>query len=127
MAEFLKGITADSDSDRLYMGGTANLLNQPEFKDVNRVQDLLQALENGALVQNIVLTRSLKTDPAITIGEENEIETVKDFSLVYGTFKVGQSAGRIGLLGPKRMNYPRAVAVVRLCESRLNDFFTRSE
>ena len=36
------------------MGGTANLLNQPEFKDVNRVQDLLHALENGALIQNII-------------------------------------------------------------------------
>jgi heat-inducible transcriptional repressor len=127
VAEFLRGITEESDGDRLYMGGTANLLNQPEFKDVNRVQDLLHALENGALIQNIILTQSQTTDPAITIGEENEVETVRDFSLVYGTFKVGQSAGRIGLLGPRRMNYPRAVAVVRLCENRLNDFFTRSE
>jgi len=125
VAEFLKSITEDSEAEKLYMGGTANLLNQPEFRDVNRVQDLLQAIENGSLMQNIILTQSQTTDPAITIGEENEVERVRDFSLVYGTFRLGQSAGRIGLLGPRRMNYPRAVAIVRLCEDRLNDYFIR--
>ncbi len=125
VAEFLKGITEDAEAEQVFVGGTANLLNQPEFKDVNRVQGLLQAIENGSLMQNIILTQSQTTDPAITIGEENEVEKVKDFSIVYGTFKLGQSAGRVGLLGPKRMNYPRAVAIVRLCENRLNDYFIR--
>jgi heat-inducible transcriptional repressor len=106
-------------------GGTANLLNQPEFKDVNRVQDLLQAIENGSLIRNIIITQSQTTDPAITIGGENEVEKVKDFSIVYGTFRLGQSSGRIGLLGPKRMNYPRAVAIIRFCEQMLNKHLAR--
>ena len=125
VAEFLKSITEESETEKLYMGGTANLLNQPEFRDLNRVQELLQAIENGSLIRNIMITESQTTDPAITIGEENQVETVKDFSIVYGTFRLGQSAGRIGLLGPKRMNYPRAVAVVRLCENKLTDYFIR--
>jgi len=50
---------------------------------------------------------------------------VKEFSIVYGTFRLGQSAGRIGLLGPKRMNYPRAVAIIRYCEQMLNKYLVR--
>ncbi len=125
VAEFLTSMTEDSETEKLFMGGTANLLNQPEFRDVNRVQGLLEAIENGSLIRNIVITQSQTTDPAITIGQENEVDKVKDFSIVYGTFRLGQSAGRIGLLGPKRMNYPRAVAIIRFCEQMLNKHLAR--
>jgi heat-inducible transcriptional repressor len=125
ITEFLTSITEDSETERLFMGGTANLLNQPEFKDVNRVQDLLEAIENGSLIRNIMITQTQTTDPAITIGEENQVDKVKEFSIVYGTFRLGQSAGRIGVLGPKRMNYPRAVALVRFCEQLINKHLTR--
>jgi len=124
VVEFLKSVSSDSETDRFYMGGTANLLSQPEFKDVNRAQELLIAIENGALIQNIILRRNFDSDPTITIGEENEIDEVKDLSIVYGVFKVGRSEGKIGLLGPKRMNYARAVAVIKLCEEKLNEFFS---
>jgi heat-inducible transcriptional repressor len=127
VAEFLESMTEEAESERLYMGGAVHLLKQPEFKDVSRVQELMQMLENGSLLKNIVATQPSSTDPAITIGEENEIETVKEFSFVYGTFKVGQSEGRIGLLGPKRMDYRRAVAIVRLFENNLNDIFDRMD
>ena len=53
------------------------------------------------------------------------MDKVKEFSIVYGTFRLGQSAGRIGVLGPKRMNYPRAVALVRFCEQLINKHLTR--
>lgn len=125
VAEYLMSITEESETEQLFMGGTANLLNQPEFRDVNRVQDLLEAIENGSLIRNIMITQTHTTDPAITIGEENEVEKVKEFSIVYGTFRLGQSAGRIGLLGPKRMNYPRAVAIIRYCEQMLNKYLVR--
>ncbi len=125
VAEFLHTITEDIEAEKVYMGGTANLLSQPEFRDVDKIQELLEVLENGALIRNVVLSQSHTTVPAVSIGEENEMQKIKDFSIVYGTFKLGQSAGRIGLLGPRRMNYPRAVAIVRLCEEKLNDYFVR--
>ena len=125
VAEFLESMTEEPESERLYMGGAVQLLRQPEFKDISRVQDLMQMLENGSLVKNIAATQPPTTDPAITIGEENEIETVKEFSFVYGTFRVGGTEGKIGLLGPKRMNYPRAVAIVRFFEDNLNDVFDK--
>ncbi len=121
VADFLDSMTEDSESERLYMGGAANLLKQPEFKDPDRVQELMQTLKNGSLAKNIMITEPPSTDPAVTIGDENRIETVKEFSFVYGTFRVGSSEGKIGIFGPKRMNYPRAVAVVSFFERNLNE------
>ncbi|MGB4432574.1 MAG: hypothetical protein WBJ05_01155, partial [Bacillota bacterium] len=83
--------------------------------------ELMQTLETGSLVKNIMITEPPSKDPAVTIGEENRIETVKEFSFVYGTFRVGSSEGKIGIFGPKRMNYPRAVAVVSFFERNLNE------
>ncbi|HHW17799.1 MAG TPA: heat-inducible transcription repressor HrcA [Firmicutes bacterium] len=125
--EFLRNMSSETETERLYMGGTANLLSQPEFRDINKVQDLLLAIENGSLIQNIISRRNRESDPAITIGQENETEVGRDLSIVYGVFKAGKSEGRIGLLGPKRMNYARAVAIVKLCEEKLNEFFSWDE
>jgi len=124
VVEFLRSLVREGEkSDRLYMGGAANLLSQPEFKDVNKVKDLFSAIENEDLIHTIS-KRNQETDPAVTIGTESQIDLIKDLSVVYGAFRAGKSEGRIGLLGPRRMNYARAIAVVRLCEEKLSEFFS---
>lgn len=125
LVEFLETLASDSDSERLYIGGTVNLLSQPEFRDVNRVREVLSAIESEGIIQAVISREPQDSDPAISIGSENAISSARELSMVYGTFTAGRAEGKIGLIGPRRMDYSRAVAIVRFCEEKLSEFFSQ--
>jgi heat-inducible transcriptional repressor len=127
VVEFLRSMAAVGENDRLYVGGTVNLLSQPEFRDVDRVKDLLSAIESNGVIQAALVKDGRSRDPAIRIGRENEVDAVKDLSLVFGTFTAGRTEGKVGMLGPRRMDYSRAVALVYEFEKKLSEYFSREE
>lgn len=127
VVEFLRRMAAVGENDRLYVGGTVNLLSQPEFRDVDRVKDLLSAIESNGVIQAALVKDGRSRDPAIRIGRENEVDAVKDLSLVFGTFTAGRTEGKVGMLGPRRMDYSRAVALVHEFEKKLSEYFSREE
>ena len=45
--------------------------------------------------------------------------------MVYGTFSAGRTEGKIGILGPKRMDYSKAVAIVSTFEDKLTGYFSQ--
>jgi len=127
VVEFLRSMAAVGENDRLYVGGTVNLLSQPEFRDVDRVKGLLSAIESNGVIQAALVKDGRSRDPAIRIGRENEVDAVKDLSLVFGTFTAGRTEGKVGMLGPRRMDYSRAVALVHEFEKKLSEYFSREE
>lgn len=127
VVEFLRGMVSEGETDRLYVGGAANLLSQPEFRDVDKMKDLLSAIESNGVFQAVLVKDALSRDPAILIGKENEVDAVKDLSLVVGTFTAGKTEGKVGILGPKRMDYSKAVALVHEFERRLSEYFSQEE
>ena len=127
VVEFLRGLVADPEHDRLYVGGTANLLSFPEFRDIDKVKDLLSAVESDGVIQAVLVKSGHDRDPFIRIGSENEVDAVKDLSLVFGVFSAGNTEGKVGLLGPRRMDYSKAVALVRQFEMKLSKYFSADE
>jgi heat-inducible transcriptional repressor len=126
VVEFLRSVTM-SDGERLYVGSPVNLLSLPEFRDVERLKGVISAIESNGVIQTLVARSNDEADPAIRIGAENEVDSVRDISMVYGTFSAGRTEGKIGILGPKRMDYSRAVAIVSMFEKKLTGFFSGSE
>lgn len=99
--------------EKIYLGSIFNILNQPEFHNIEKVKVLLSLLENEHELANIMADVSPKDGVTVRIGEELENGRLKDYSMVLGTYSMkGKPAGSIGLLGPTRMDYARAVAVV---------------
>ena len=83
-------------------------MNQPEFKDFEKLRRLLVALEEHDLIRNLVGETGLR-EVKIKIGTENEVEEIKELSVVFTTYKSeGNEKGRIGLIGPVRMEYWKA-------------------
>lgn len=94
------------------MNGTLNMLNQPEFKDVERVKTILQTLEKREVLSQLLASEN-KPGVSVKIGTENDIPEVQDCSIVIATYKLkGDTIGKIGLLGPTRMAYSSAVALL---------------
>lgn len=127
VVDFLRGLVSPSDNERFYVGGTVNLLSQPEFRDVEKVRELLSAVESTGVIQAVLVKDDQAHDPAIRIGKENEVNAVKDLSLVFGSFPVGRTEGKVGVLGPRRMDYSKAVALVRHFERKLSEYFSQGE
>ena len=115
----LSAILQTEKSSKVYLNGALNMLNQPEFKDVDRVKGILQTLEKRDVLSQL-LTSENKTGISVKIGSENDIPEVRDCSIVVATYKIKDGTiGKIGLLGPTRMDYSNAVALLDVLAENL--------
>jgi heat-inducible transcriptional repressor len=121
----LNQIVHSDKDDKVYLGGTTKILNQPEFHDVEKLRPLLDMLEtNQAMVQ--LLTNQNGPGIRVRIGMENDLEQLKDCSLITATYHIdGKPAGTIGVLGPTRMEYGRVISVLDHFTFLVSDLFTK--
>ncbi|MDO9534310.1 MAG: heat-inducible transcriptional repressor HrcA [Bacillota bacterium] len=117
----LLGDSLAEDERRVFLGGTTNILNQPEFGDIGKVKSLLALFEQHSLLANLLARPVAGVDGVIIkIGTENILEEVQECSLVMATYCLGKEVvGTIGVLGPTRMNYAKTVAVIQQVVSHL--------
>ncbi len=111
--------------DRLFMEGTSHILRQREFHDVARLEQVLTALEERSVLYE-VLSRTMRgEDVTVIIGAEGP-EPMRNCSLVTSQYRIGDRfGGLIGVVGPTRMHYDRAVGAVRLMAQSLSTVLTQ--
>ncbi|HQA58856.1 MAG TPA: heat-inducible transcriptional repressor HrcA [Acetivibrio sp.] len=111
------------DSSEVYLEGTINMLNYPEFSDVDKVKNFLCLMDKKELLGRMLNELSQNNGSVtIKIGEENKIEKMKDCSLVTTTYRVGNIAiGTIGVIGPTRMDYSKVLAAINFMKSKIVD------
>lgn len=118
IAEALAG-TNEAEAGPVSSSGTLNIFNQPEFKDLDKVRDLLELLENPDVITEI-LADTPPTGLTIKIGGENKLEGINECSIVTATYLVeGEFMGHLGILGPTRMNYAKTVTLVETMAHQL--------
>ncbi|MCL6471702.1 MAG: heat-inducible transcriptional repressor HrcA [Firmicutes bacterium] len=113
-------VMQSEDKERVFLGGTTSILGQPEFEDFRKVQSLLSSLEHGyRLLQ--WLEDSYRSDKVfVRIGSENADQQIKDCSVIASTYHVDDEAfGTLGIIGPTRMNYARAISAVEFIAGNL--------
>lgn len=110
------------DERRVFLGGTTNILNQPEFGNIEKVKSLLTLFEQDSLLATLLSRPVAGVDGIIIkIGKENVLEEVQECSLVMASYRLGKEVmGTIGILGPTRMDYARTVAVVQQVVNQLS-------
>ncbi|MBD3257456.1 heat-inducible transcription repressor HrcA [candidate division GN15 bacterium] len=104
-------IWSESSSDDYSIAGKENLLMMPEFSRREELLRMLRVLEDGSVLSEF-LGRAPNEDLVITIGRENLIREVINCSLVTASYKVGNIHGAVGIMGPTRMPYSKAVSIV---------------
>lgn len=98
---------------KVYLGGTLNILNQPEFKQIDKVKSILELLEEEELIKEVMVSSFQDNGINVKIGTENIHEGMKDCSLITATYRVnGKLIGTLGVLGPTRMEYSRAISII---------------
>ncbi|MBE5820934.1 MAG: hypothetical protein E7310_09090 [Clostridiales bacterium] len=108
-------------NDKLYLEGTSNVFDFPEFSTIDTAKNFLSILDTKQQMLEI-LNSGLAKDINVYIGEENEQEELKDLSII--TFKHtinGKDLGTIGIIGPKRMDYSKVISIMKYISKKLNN------
>ncbi|MDO7788243.1 heat-inducible transcriptional repressor HrcA [Desulforamulus aquiferis] len=99
--------------DKIYLDGVFNILNQPEFHNVDKVKVLLSLLEQEEMLRDILEHSQGIQGVTVKIGNENARQEIQNCSMVTASYRVGNKVlGTIGVLGPTRMEYAKVVTVV---------------
>lgn len=110
------------DSIDLYSEGITQLLNFPEYKDVDKAKSIISFIENKDLVLDVLLEDEIMEGIKIIIGNENIYEPIKDSSIITASYSVnGKNIGKIGVIGPTRMDYLRLIKVLKIFSLNLTE------
>lgn len=110
---------AEADEDRVLTGGVSALLAHPEFNDPAAVRPLVGLLEDGMAMLRVLSDVMRTPDVEVRIGRENPAIALEHASFVAARYGEGDSGGIVGVIGPTRMDYRRAMAAVRTISESL--------
>jgi heat-inducible transcriptional repressor len=104
----------DFKSERMIVTGAKNIIQQPEFENPENFQSIIELIEDKDVIIHIMEKSSelKKEEVHISIGSENIEKKLKEYSFVSKEYKFGETSGTLGIIGPKRMEYSRIIAIV---------------
>ncbi len=103
----------DEGGGDLYIEGKTNILQSPEFADLEKMRTLLQAFEEKTKIVKLLDKALLAQGMQIFIGAENEFNEMKDCSVIAAPyFRENFTLGTLGIIGPTRMDYPSIIPIV---------------
>ena len=109
------------DAGKIYLEGTKKAFDLPEFKSLEIAKNFVNVLDEKELMLDI-LDSGVAKDINVYIGDENDKEELKDFSVVTFKHKVGdRDLGTIGIIGPKRMDYSKVISVMKYISKKLDE------
>lgn len=110
----------------LYRDGLLDILRQPEFAIVDKMQQLLQVLEQRSVLEEIMLSLAPSQGVQVVIGQEGGHPELNEYSMVLARYGIqNEASGVISVFGPIRMPYARAVSAVRYVSSLLDELMQR--
>ena len=109
------------DNSEIYLEGTTNIFNYPEFRDVMKAKGFLNVLDEKELLYRLLSSNFDACGVKVSIGAENELNEIKDCSLVTATYSLGDVViGTIGVIGPTRMEYSKVISSMSHIRQRIN-------
>lgn len=114
--------------EKLYISGTRHLIRQPEFESPDKIQNVVDLIEDKDILLHVFekSTEGSSDQVVVSIGKENELPRLDDYSLVTKEYLIGGVKGRLGIIGPKRMEYSKIVAMVDYISLVLTDSLIKS-
>jgi len=115
----------EQEYEEPYLDGLHFILNQPEFVHSRRMLSLMELVEHRNLLRSIVPSGFTNQGVQVVIGKENRAEVIHDYSVVISQYGILREAvGTIGVVGPTRMPYARAISTVDYLSSVLSRLVT---
>ena len=123
-------VMTEEDDSEIYTSGATNILKYPELSDKEKMTGLLSTFEEKQMLSAWANDEPPEDDKEhgiqVYIGEESPVESMKDCSVVTATDRIKEGVyGKIGIVGPKRMDYEKVVGTLENCMQQLDDIFKK--
>ncbi|MBB6217940.1 heat-inducible transcriptional repressor [Anaerosolibacter carboniphilus] len=110
----------DMEDVKVYLDGLTNILQLPEYHNIEKAREFMSMLEHKEVLADMLLNSNDEVN--ITIGRENKYEEMKESSLITATYKLnGRVVGKIGVIGPTRMDYENIISLVDFVTKNLTN------
>lgn len=114
-----------SNSSEVFMDGATNIFNYPEYNDIDKAKEMLSLLNDKDTIMDLF---NPQDDITISIGDENYKPQAKECSIISAEYSFGdRPIGKIGLIGPRRINYPKVIAIMSEVIKELNNILTNQK
>jgi heat-inducible transcriptional repressor len=113
-----------SATDKIHISGTNVLVQQPEFVNPNDFRSIIELVSDEEIFIHVL--QKHKDTPEninVTVGKENEDQKLERYSVITAAYSMGDVAGSIGVLGPKRMPYDRMIPLVDFVARAISEMF----
>ena len=128
VAEVVAQMLEEADSvtvEEVFTDGIVNVLEQPEFAEGAKLRGVLEVLQRSDFLEQLVPVLTRRGGVTVIIGHENVNDAMHEVSLVFAPYGTTDSAlGLLGVLGPTRMPYPRAIPTVRYLSTLMNELIS---
>jgi heat-inducible transcriptional repressor len=114
VAEEIDHIIDAAATERIFRGGTANILSKGSFADIETVHEIVDALEHPLVLSGLANAARGSATMVVFIGREVPVEQMKACAVIFAPYEAdgGERRGTIGVIGPTRMDYPNTIAAV---------------
>ena len=110
----------------LYVSGAINMLDHPEFWDIETTRELLRTLEHKERLADLMTSLTADEGLRVTIGGENPYAEMRECSLITSTYLYrDQVVGILGVVGPRRLPYPEVISVVNETARHVTEALSR--
>jgi heat-inducible transcriptional repressor len=114
--------SAEPVGGQLFYEGLTTMLDQPEFADGEAIRRLVDLLDRPRLLRQILAESLAHSGVQVLIGGEGRWEALREYGMVLARYGVeGYALGALGLLGPIRMPYERAVSTARYMSELMSE------
>lgn len=126
VAKEIDEILAQRMSNRVFRGGTANILSPDKFSDIATAHQVVGALEQPSLISSIIESARHAGSVVVLIGQEVPIEQMQACAVIFAPYQAGQDrTGSVGVIGPTRMDYPHTISAVEAVARSLSRLLER--
>jgi heat-inducible transcriptional repressor len=110
----------------LYVSGAINMLDHPEFWDIETTRDLLRTFEQKERLGDLMAALARNEGVNVTIGQENPYAEMRECTLITSTYLYrNQVLGILGVVGPRRLPYPDVISVVNETARSISEALSR--
>ena len=124
----MQAVSEDDDFE-MYTSGTTNILKYPELSDKEKASNLLYTLEEKKALSDFIQDKMEDEESRgiqVFIGDETPVEAMKECSVVTATYEIEEGVyGKVGIIGPKRMDYKKVVNTLQSLMQQLDDIFKK--
>lgn len=113
------------ETDRVFLEGASNIVDEDKFADLETVRQVIGALENRRLLLEVMADALSVENVSVRIGAENLAEGMQSSTVIAAPYAVGGSIlGSLGVVGPTRMDYRKTIAAVYEVSANLGRMLT---